>query len=106
MQIAFLLFPGFTSLDAIGPYEVLSRLGQVYRKVEELARIDPRFALHLESRGAVRAQLEDLALFLRDYRESLTVSPGRLDQIESRLALIERRKRKYGSTVEEVLGGP
>ena len=82
---------------------VLSRLGQVYRKVEELARIDPRFAFHLESRGAVRAQLDDLALFLRDYRESLTVSPGRLDQIESRLALIERLKRKYGSTVEEVL---
>ena len=26
MQIAFLLFPGFTSLDAIGPYDVLSRI--------------------------------------------------------------------------------
>ena len=58
---------------------------------------------YVEARGAVRAQLEDLALFLRDYREALQVSPGRLDEIESRLALIERLKRKYGATVEEVL---
>jgi len=82
---------------------VLTRLGQVYRKVEELARIDPRFAPHLEARGAVRAQLDDLALFLRDYRESLQTSPARLDEVESRLALIDRLKRKYGASVEDVL---
>ncbi len=82
---------------------VLSRLGQLYRKVDDLARIDPRFTPYVEARGAVRAQLDDLALFLRDYRESLQVSPGRLDEIEGRLAVIERLKRKYGATVEDVL---
>ncbi len=82
---------------------VLTRLGQVYRKVEDLSRIDPRFVPYLEGRAAVRAQLDDLALFLRDYRESLQVSPGRLDEIESRLALIDRLERKYGATVEDVL---
>jgi len=81
----------------------VSRLGQVYRRVEELAGIDPAFAPHLEARAAVLAQLEDLALFLRDYRETLQVSPGRLDEIESRLAVVERLKKKYGATVEEVL---
>src|SRR4051812_20305699 len=82
---------------------VLARLGVVYRKIDELARIDPRFGPYVEGRAAVRAQLDDLALFLRDYRESLQVSPGRLDEIEARLALIERLKRKYGATVEDVL---
>jgi DNA repair protein RecN (Recombination protein N) len=82
---------------------VVARLGQVYRRVEELAAIDPAFAPHLEARGSLRAQLEDLALFLRDYRERIQVSPGRLDEIESRLATLERLKRKYGETVEEVL---
>ena len=82
---------------------VLTRLGHLYRKIEELARIDPRFGPYVEARGAVRAQLDDLALFLRDYRESLQVSPGRLDEIESRLALIDRLKRKYGATVEDVI---
>jgi DNA repair protein RecN (Recombination protein N) len=82
---------------------VVSRLGHVYRRVEELAGIDPAFGPHLEARASVRAQLEDLSLFLRDYRETLQVTPGRLDEIESRLLLIERLKKKYGSTAEEVL---
>jgi DNA repair protein RecN (Recombination protein N) len=82
---------------------VVGRLGQAYRRVEELAGIDPAFVPYLEARAGMKAQLEDLSLFLRDYREHLAVSPGRLDEIESRLALVERLKRKYGATVEEVL---
>jgi DNA repair protein RecN (Recombination protein N) len=81
----------------------LARLRQVYRKVEELSRIDRRFLAHGEGRDAVVAPLEELALFLRDYQEGLQVVPGRLDQIEARLALIERLKRKYGATEQEVL---
>jgi DNA repair protein RecN (Recombination protein N) len=83
---------------------VATRLGQAYRKVEELAGIDPRFDPYLESRSALIAQIEDLSLALRDYRESIQVSPGRLDEIETRLALIDRLKKKYGETVEDVLG--
>lgn len=81
----------------------LTRLGQVYRRVEELATIDPRFASQLEARQAVLSQLDDLSLFLRDYRETLDVTPGRLDEIESRLAQLERLKGKYGATIEEVV---
>jgi DNA repair protein RecN (Recombination protein N) len=81
----------------------LGRLGQVFRRVEDLAAIDPDFRPHAEARPALVAQLEELALLLRGYQERLEVSPGRLDEVESRLALIERLKRKYGETVEEVL---
>jgi DNA repair protein RecN (Recombination protein N) len=82
---------------------VLTRLGQIYKRLEELAGIDPRFAPHVEARTAVRAQLDDLALFLRDYQEGLVVQPGRLDEIEARLALLERLKKKYGATLDEVI---
>jgi DNA repair protein RecN (Recombination protein N) len=82
---------------------VLARLGQVYRRVEELAAIDTRFSPLLEGRAEAKAHLEEMALFLRDYQDGLQVSPGRLDEIEARLALIERLKRKYGATVEEVV---
>jgi DNA repair protein RecN (Recombination protein N) len=81
----------------------LSRLAQVFRRVEDLAAIDPSFQAFLESRAGSLAPLEELALRLRDYRQQLEVSPGRLDEIESRLALVERLKKKYGATVEEVL---
>jgi DNA repair protein RecN (Recombination protein N) len=82
---------------------VLTRLGQVYRRMEELAAIDSRFSGLLEGRAEAKAHLEEMALFLRDYQEGLQVSPGRLDEIEARLAAIERLKRKYGATVEEVV---
>jgi DNA repair protein RecN (Recombination protein N) len=81
----------------------IGRLGQVFRRVEELAAIDPEFRPHADSRATLVAQLEELALLLRGYQERLEVSPGRLDEVESRLALLERLKRKYGETVEEVL---
>src|SRR5262245_11940767 len=64
--------------------------------------MDPDFLPYLEGRGSVLAQLEDLTLFLRDYRERIQVTPGRLDEVESRLAAIDRLKKKYGATVAEV----
>ncbi len=81
----------------------LGRLAQVYKRVDELAAIDGRFGEHAAGRSGVLAPIEDLSYFLRDYREGLQVTPGRLDEIESRLALIERLKKKYGATLEEVV---
>jgi len=82
---------------------VAPRLRQALRRIEQLAQLDPAFATHVEAGGGLRAQVEELSIALRDYREGLSVEPGRLDEIESRLALIERLKRKYGASVEEVL---
>jgi DNA repair protein RecN (Recombination protein N) len=81
----------------------LGQLSQVFRRVTELADIDPTFRSHAEARGGVLAQLEELALLLRDYQERLEVAPGRVDEIEARLALLERLKRKYGPSVGEML---
>ncbi len=82
---------------------VLGRLGQVFRRIEDLAAIDSEFRPFVEARPSLVAPLEDMALRLRDYREALEVSPGRLDEIESRLAQIERLKKKYGASVEDVI---
>ncbi len=82
---------------------VLSRLGLTFRRIEDLAAIDPSFRPFVEAKTQLLAPLQDLALRLRDYREGLEVSPGRLDEIESRLAQIERLKKKYGASTEEVV---
>lgn len=81
----------------------LTRLGQVFKRVEDLAAIDPEFRPFLEARADCVPPLEDLARALRDYRERLEVTPGRLDEIEARLALVERLKKKYGSSLEDVM---
>jgi DNA repair protein RecN (Recombination protein N) len=82
---------------------VLSGLGRVWKRVGELAAIDARFATYLDQRDGMKAQLEDLAFTLRDFSDSIDASPGRLEQVEERLALLERLKRKHGPTLEEVI---
>jgi DNA repair protein RecN (Recombination protein N) len=81
----------------------LTMLGHVWKRVSELAAIDPRFAPHLEAREAIKAQLEDLAFTLRDFADGIDASPGRLQQVEDRLALIERLKRKHGGTLDDAI---
>jgi DNA repair protein RecN (Recombination protein N) len=73
------------------------------RSVEELARYDSRFNEAVQQLGSVRAILGDVSSSLRDYAEGINASPERLAEIEDRLALIDRLKRKYGKTVAEVI---
>ena len=82
---------------------ILARLTRVAKRVRELAALDPRFAVHLEQHEAIKVQLDDLATTLRDFGEGVDATPGRLEQVEERLALLERLKRKHGPTLDEVI---
>jgi DNA repair protein RecN (Recombination protein N) len=82
---------------------LLAGLGAVWRRVAELAELDPQFKPFLDARDGIKSQLEDLAGFLRKYADSIEASPERLQQIEERLALLERLKRKYGPTLADVI---
>lgn len=81
----------------------LPTLGNVWRQVGELAEIDNAFAAHLEARSAVEAQLEDLAFALRSCAADVEDSPELLADVEGRLASLERLKRKYGASIDDVL---
>jgi DNA repair protein RecN (Recombination protein N) len=86
-----------------GDGAALADLGGVWRRVAELAALDPKFKPYLEARDGIKSQLEDLALFLRRYADGIEASPARLQQVEDRLALLERFKRKYGPTLRDVI---
>jgi len=86
-----------------GEHAALSELGHVWKRVAELATLDSEFGAHLSSRESIKSQLEDLAFFLRRYADGIDASPDRLQQVEDRLALIERLKRKHGPTLQEVI---
>ena len=81
----------------------LTSLSRVWKRVGDLAVIDPRFSSYLEQRDAVKAQLEDLAFTLRDFAEGIDASPARLEEVEDRLAMLERLKRKHGPTLEDCI---
>ncbi|HXJ92278.1 MAG TPA: DNA repair protein RecN [Terriglobia bacterium] len=81
----------------------LSRLAAVERALDDLARYDRALESNRESLSSARAALDDLSRALGDYIAGLEVEPGRLEEVEDRLALLDRLKRKYGSTVDEML---
>lgn len=85
------------------PSSTLSSLRAATRQLEELARFDPQFCEALKSLESARADIEDVSTTARDYADGIDASPERLAEIEDRLATIDRLKRKYGSSVEEIL---
>jgi len=82
---------------------VLASLGGVWKRVAELALIEPQFSSYVDARDGIKGQLEDLAFFLRSYADGVDASPARLQEVEDRLALLERLKRKYGPTLDEAI---
>ena len=73
------------------------------RHLEELARYEPRFGDAAHQLASARATVEDVAETVRDFGEGIQSSPERLAEIEDRLALLDRLKRKYGASVAEVI---
>lgn len=84
-------------------HAVLASLDHVWKRVGELASLDSRFTPYMDARGDIKAQLEDLAVTLRDFAEGIDASPARLQEVEDRLALLERLKRKHGPTLDDAI---
>jgi DNA repair protein RecN (Recombination protein N) len=82
---------------------IISDLGQIWRNIDELAILDSEFNQYQSTREAVEHNLEDLAFFLRSYAAGIESSSDKLIDIETRLAEIERLKKKHGPELENVI---
>ena len=86
-----------------GDTAALATLSLAWKRVAELAEVDPRFQVHVEQREDIKSRLEDLVYLLRGYADDLDASPDRLQAVEDRLAALERLKRRFGPTLDDVL---
>jgi DNA repair protein RecN (Recombination protein N) len=82
---------------------VEATLGAALKHLEELARYDARFAEPAQQLAAAKATVEDVSAEVRDFAEKINATPERLEEIEDRLAALDRLKRKYGKTLAEVI---
>jgi DNA repair protein RecN (Recombination protein N) len=78
-------------------------LGAALRHLEELARYDPRFQEPAQQLATAKAAVEDVDAGVRDFADNINAAPGRLEEIEDRLAALDRLKRKYGQTLADVI---
>ena len=95
MQAFDLLYEGDGSTSA--------SMRAAQKQIEELARYEPRFREALAALETARISVEDVGATVRDYAGGIHASPEHLAEVEDRLALLDRLKRKYGPSLEDVI---
>jgi DNA repair protein RecN (Recombination protein N) len=95
MQAFDLLYEGGASTSG--------SLRAAQKHLEELTRFEPKFQEALNALESARISVEDVGASLRDYAGGIEASPEHLAEVEDRLALMDRLKRKYGPTLDDVI---
>lgn len=95
MQAFDLLYEGDASTS--------SSLRAAQKQLEELARYEPKFQDALSALETARISVEDVGATVRDYAGGIHASPEHLAEVEDRLAVLDRLKRKYGPTLADVI---
>jgi DNA repair protein RecN (Recombination protein N) len=82
---------------------VLSQLAETQRLLRELEKIDNSIAQFSAAHAASVIELSEIARALSAYTEKLDLDPEQLTALEQRVSLFETLKRKYGSSIAEVI---
>ena len=96
---------GQTALNLLGEEDnsLLSQASSLGRTLHDLQRVDAA----AEPLGQLHAQaldtLNELQMALSRYADRVELDPERLRELEERLNLVHTLKRKYGSTIEDVI---
>ncbi len=86
--------------ESQGAAGLLSQAADALSRVRKVSPPLGELAAQLEQ---IRLEAEDAAEQIRDLRDQFDVAPGELDQLESRLDVLFRLKKKYGSNEQEML---
>jgi DNA repair protein RecN (Recombination protein N) len=78
-------------------------IARALKKLEDLVPIDGKMRGVVEILEPARIAVAEAAHELRHYLGTLEADPARIEQVETRLAQIEKLKRKYGNTIEEIV---
>ncbi len=86
-----------------GSSSALTNLGNGLHALQDISAFSKEIAEMTEEFADMYYRLEDISTSLRDIRESITFSPDELDTAIARLDQIEKLKKKYGGSIEEIL---
>jgi len=94
-----------TAYDAVyqGPGSAMERLRETLAALKGVVAVDDSTKPIFSALETTLFHLEDTAHSLRDYMQRIRVDQGLLEEIEARLDEINKLKRKYGGTLEEVI---
>ena len=81
----------------------LDTIGNAMRALEDIVMLDSIFKEPAEAVTSSFYTLQDAAYQIKNALDDLEYDEQRLNEVEQRLALYQQMKRKYGTTVEEIL---
>lgn len=84
-------------------YTITDSLATVRKNLEQAAHLDAQATAMSEAVAEQSYLLEDQRLEIRHYMEAIPHDPDRLEEITERLNTIAHLKRKYGTTIADVL---
>jgi DNA repair protein RecN (Recombination protein N) len=85
------------------PESATTQLRKSLKRLDDLTSIDASLGETAAALKQAALQVDEVAYAVRDYLGKLEGDSGRLEDIESRLAALDRLKRKYGQTLADVL---
>ena len=82
---------------------ILAEIGELQRRIEALGQFDTAFDEAAPMVEDAVCQLKEVFYTVQNYMDGVEFDPKRLDELQARMSAIDKLKRKYGSTVEEIL---
>jgi DNA repair protein RecN (Recombination protein N) len=82
---------------------VVSKLAEIKKAVEQAVRFDPRLETQLTVICDALYQLQEVEHDLQNYFQEMEFSPERLTTLQTRMDNIYKLKKKYGSTISDIL---
>ncbi|MBQ9992493.1 MAG: DNA repair protein RecN [Firmicutes bacterium] len=86
-----------------GSGSILEQLDTVLYDLKQIAAKDSSAKEMSERAESIYFELEDLAANVADYAESINFDPNYIEEVQSRLAELERLKKKYRMSIAEML---
>ncbi len=82
---------------------IVERLVEVKKRLEKACEIDPELSSQAKGLDNTTFQIEDIVANLRDYLHRIQIDEKRLDEVDARLDMLQKLKRKHGGSLEAVL---
>lgn len=82
---------------------ILSGLSKIQKNLEDMKRFDDSLDNALKIISDSYVAIQEAAYEIRDYGESMEFDPAKLDRLQSRMDAIDRLRKKYGATIEDVM---
>ena len=89
--------------DSLIGEEGIDSISMAIRALEKIENIDSKYEKASSSLKSIYYELQELSRDISTYKEDIYFDEDERNNIEERLDLIYRLKRKYGNTIEEIL---